>query len=160
MSASTPARVDKKLVDAAMTASRVLVGVAARSLSGYEDEVSLQQYRALVVLASRGPQRPADLAEALGIEPSTVTRLCDRLVEKRLISRRRETDDRRVVRLDLTKRGGRLIDAVTDRRRQEIAHILAAVSTRQRVALVHAFEAFGAAAGEVPEEQWARSWDL
>jgi len=58
------------LTDAVLTASRVLVGVAARSLADHENEVSLQQYRALVVLASRGAQRPVDLAEALGVDPS------------------------------------------------------------------------------------------
>jgi DNA-binding MarR family transcriptional regulator len=93
------------LTDAVLTASRVLVGVAARSLADHENEVSLQQYRALVVLASRGAQRPVDLAEALGVDPSTATRLCDRLVSKRLISRRRQGSDRREVRLDLSDRG-------------------------------------------------------
>jgi DNA-binding MarR family transcriptional regulator len=45
------------------------------------------QYRALVVLAVRGPQRPTALAEALAVHPSTITRLCDRLVAKRLVRR-------------------------------------------------------------------------
>ena len=63
------------LTEAVLTASRVLVAVAARSLAEHEGEVSLQQYRGLVVLASRGPQRPVDLAEALGVDPSTATPL-------------------------------------------------------------------------------------
>ncbi len=143
-----------------MTASRVLVSVAARSLADHEQEVSLQQYRALVVLASRGPQRPRDLAVALGVESSTATRLCDRLVEKRLISRRRAGDDRREVRLDLAPKGTRLVDDVTQRRREEIEEILRAVPTSERGNLVRAFEAFGRAAGEIPDEEWQRSWDL
>ena len=143
-----------------MTASRVLVSVAARSLADHEDEVSLQQYRALVVLASRGPQRPRDLAVALGVEPSTATRLCDRLVRKRLISRRRAGDDRREVRLDLTLKGIRLVDSVTQRRRDEIEQILGVIPASQRASLVKAFVTFGRAAGEVPDEEWQRSWDL
>jgi DNA-binding MarR family transcriptional regulator len=138
----------------------VLVAVAARSLAEHETEVSLPQYRALVVLGSRGPQRPIDLAEALGVDPSTATRLCDRLSDKRLISRRRQTDDRREVRLDLTAQGRSLVAAVTGRRRREIARILAAVPTAERSALVHAFTLFATAAGEVPEDLWPRSWDL
>lgn len=39
----------------------VLVAVAARSLAEHEDDVSIPQFRSLVVLASRGPQRPVDL---------------------------------------------------------------------------------------------------
>jgi DNA-binding MarR family transcriptional regulator len=138
----------------------VLVAVAARSLAEHETEVSLQQYRALVVLGSRGPLRPVDLAEALGVEPSTATRLCDRLVDKRLISRRRQAGDRREVRLDLSDRGRELLAEVTNRRRLEIGRILAGVPASEREGLVGAFRAFGQAAGEVPDDEWPRSWDL
>ncbi|HUC36928.1 MAG TPA: MarR family transcriptional regulator [Acidimicrobiales bacterium] len=150
----------EELTDAVLTASRVLVAVAARSLSDHEAEVSLQQYRALVILASRGAQRPVDLAEALGVDPSTATRLCDRLVAKRLISRGRQAGDRREVRLDLSDHGRRIVENVTDRRRAEIRRILSAVPRPDRTELVRAFRAFARAAGEVPEEQWPRSWEL
>jgi DNA-binding MarR family transcriptional regulator len=149
-----------ELTNAVMTASRVLVAVAARSLAEHEGEVSLQQYRALVVLASRGPLRPVDLAEALGVDPSTATRLCDRLVLRRFISRRRQGTDRREVRLDVSDHGRELIVAVTERRRNEIERILAAVPAADREKLVRAFRIFGDAAGEVPEDRWPRSWDL
>ncbi|HWG72437.1 MAG TPA: MarR family transcriptional regulator [Acidimicrobiales bacterium] len=151
---------DSELTDVVLTASRVLVAVAARSLAEHESEVSLQQYRALVVLASRGSLRPVDLAEALGVDPSTATRLCDRLVDKRLISRRRQAGDRREVRLDLSGRGRNLVGEVTERRRLEIGRILAGVPGPEREALVGAFRAFGRAAGEVPDDEWPRSWDL
>lgn len=150
----------RSLTDAVLTASRVLVAVAARSLADHEVEVSLQQYRALIVLASRGAQRPVDLAEALGVDPSTATRLCDRLVAKHLISRRRQADDRREVRLDLSDRGRRIVESVTEVRRSEIRRILDAVPSSERDVLVRAFRAFGRAAGEVPEEMWPRSWEL
>ena len=44
------------MVDAVLTASRVLVAIAARSLADAGEEVTLTQYRSLVILASRGPQ--------------------------------------------------------------------------------------------------------
>ena len=160
MASNTLLTADSELTDAVLTASRVLVAVASRSLAEHETEVSLQQYRALVVLASRGPQRPVDLAEALGVDPSTTTRLCDRLVDKRLISRRRQTEDRREVRLELSDRGRRLVADVTELRRLEIGRILSAVPQRERAGLVGAFRAFGRAAGEVPDSEWPRSWDL
>lgn len=160
MPTSTLMGVGSELTEAVLTASRVLVSVAARSLAEHETEVSLQQYRALVVLGSRGPLRAVDLAEALGVEPSTATRLCDRLVDKRLISRRRQGGDRREVRLDLADRGRTLLGEVTDRRRMEIARILRAVPAAEREGLVGAFRAFGHAAGEVPDDEWPRSWEL
>ena len=67
-----------------LLASRALVGVAARSLAGVEEQVTLVQYRALVLLDA-GPQNVGTLAKALGIHPSTATRLCDRLTTKGLV---------------------------------------------------------------------------
>ncbi len=148
------------LADAVLTASRVLVAVAARSLAEHESAVSLPQYRALVVLASRGPQRPVDLAHALGVDPSTATRMCDRLARKRLINRRRDMTDRRVVVMDLSASGRRLVESVTERRRREIDRIIDAVDPTERTNLVRAFAIFGAAAGEIPEADWERSWAL
>jgi hypothetical protein len=58
---------DAPAVDAFLRASRVLVSIAARSLAGVTDKVTLPQYRALVVLAGRGPQNAGALAEILGV---------------------------------------------------------------------------------------------
>ena len=148
------------LADAVLTASRVLVAVAARSLAEHESEVSLPQYRALVVLASRGPQRPVDLAQALGVDPSTATRMCDRLVRKKLIVRRRDVTDRRVVMLSLSASGRRLVERVTRRRRREIEQILGVVDPAEHANLVRALAVFAEAAGELPESDWLRSWEL
>ena len=70
------------IVDAVLSASRVLVAVAARSLADAGEDVALTQYRSLVVLASRGPQTVAELADLVGVTPPTASRLCDRLVKK------------------------------------------------------------------------------
>src|SRR5580658_2470565 len=64
------------VVDGVLAASRALVAVAAKSLGAAEEEVTLPQYRALVVLATRGPQRMTELADALEVNQSTVTRMC------------------------------------------------------------------------------------
>lgn len=150
------------VVDAVLTASRVLVAVAARSIAGAGHDITVPQYRVLVVLASRGPARPGDLAEALAISSSATTRLCDRLARKGLISREREADaaDRRVVTLGLTTQGAGLLDEVTSRRRTEIARIIEAVPERDRSLLVKALAVFASAAGEVPDAEWPQRWEL
>jgi DNA-binding MarR family transcriptional regulator len=148
------------VIDAVLSASRVLVAVAARSLSDIAEEVTLTQYRTLVVLASRGPQNLVGLAEAVGVTPATATRMCDRLVKKKLIVRQSEQDDRRQVRLALTKKGLKLVGAVTDRRRREIEVILSAIDPEEQNVLVQALNQFAAAAGEVPEQDWSTGWDL
>jgi DNA-binding MarR family transcriptional regulator len=162
MNVNSPPPVSERdtVVDAVLSASRVLVAVAARSLAEVADEVTLTQYRSLVVLASRGPQTVAALAEAVAVTPPTASRLCDRLVRKRLVRRREDTMDRRAVRLALTRTGRELVDAVTERRRNEIARLLESVPLEAQRSMVASLRLLAVAAGEVPEQDWTTGWDL
>jgi DNA-binding MarR family transcriptional regulator len=150
----------EELVDAVLAASRALVVVAARSLAHVADDVALAQYQALVELAARGPQRLADLAAALAVDPSTATRMCDRLVRKGLASRRRANTDRRSVKVLLTSTGRSLVEVVTSRRRAELATILAHLPDEDRRPVLAALRAFAEGAGELPERQWSLGWRL
>ena len=148
------------VIDAVLHASRALVAVAARSLASVACDVTLPQYRTLVVLAGRGPQGTAVLAAALGVNPSTATRMCDRLVRKGLVRRRTASQDRRQVRLALTEAGRRLVQEVTDRRRQELALIMATLPAEEREGLTRSLTAFATAAGEVADQDWTAGWEL
>lgn len=147
-----------EVTEAVLTASRVLVAVAARSLVATEEQVTLAQYRVLVVLASQGQKRLADLADSLGVNPSTATRVCDRLVAKRLIRRSRAQGDRREIRVGLTPVGRELVDEVTSLRRREIRRLVAAVPVPARAEVVSGLRALADAAGEVPDPDWALGW--
>lgn len=146
--------VDPAVVDAVLTASRSMVAVATRSLGAAAEETTIAQYRALVVLTSRGPQRLVDLAEALDVAPSTAGRMCDRLVRKGLIRRHRARADRRVVQVSVTPAGRRVVDEATTRRRALIAEILARLPVPAQQAVAQAFREFTDAAGEVPDSEW------
>jgi DNA-binding MarR family transcriptional regulator len=150
----------EQLVDAVLGASRALVAVAARSLATVAEDVTLAQYRVLIELASRGPLRVADLALALTVDRSTATRMCDRLVRKRLVTRRRTSDDRRVVRISLSATGAELVAEVSRRRRAEIRRIVERMPRSHRPLVVEALQAFSRAAGEVPEQDWSLGWRL
>ena len=147
-----------ELVDTVLAASRALVAVAARSLAAAGDEVTLPQYRALVVLAASGPQGTADLAAALAVNPSTATRMCDRLVRKGLVRRHRQAGDRRTVRITLTPAGRDLVAAVTKRRRAELGRLLGMLPQAQHEPVIAAFQAFAEAAGEFPPPGAALGW--
>ena len=148
------------MVDAVLTASRVLVAIAARSLADAGEDVTLTQYRTLVILASRGPQNLAALAEAVAVTPPTASRLCERLVRKGLVRRRSDRSDRRQVRIALSEAGQTLVDAVTARRRQEITDLLASIPAEEQRSVVAALRRLSAGAGEVPEHDWSSGWDL
>jgi DNA-binding MarR family transcriptional regulator len=148
------------VIDAVLTASRVLVAIAARSLADAGEEVTLTQYRSLVVVASRGPQSIAALADAVGVTPPTASRLCERLVRKGLVRRRTDRRDRRQVRIALTETGRQLVDAVTANRRREIGGLLASMPAADQTQLVSALRRLATSGGEVPEQDWSSGWDL
>jgi DNA-binding MarR family transcriptional regulator len=145
---------DEAVVDAVLTASRTLIAVATQSLGAAAEDTTIAQYRALVVLASRGPQRMTDLAAALDVTPSTAGRMCDRLLRKGLIRRHRARADRRAVQVSITAAGREIVDQATARRRALIAAILGRLPARQQSAVASALAAFAAAAGEIPDSQW------
>src|SRR5215470_9254545 len=95
------------VVDAVLRASRALVAVAARSIAQADESVTLPQFRTLVALAARGAQNVGELADEIGVHPSTCTRMCDRLVGKGLIDRAVSAQSRREVEVHLTPAGRR-----------------------------------------------------
>ncbi|MDO8105770.1 MarR family transcriptional regulator [Isoptericola sp. b441] len=136
-----------RAADVTLHASRALLAVIARSLNEALDEVSLPQYRVLVLLATEGPLRSGVVAERMGIHPSTFTRNADRLVAGGWVQRIDEPGTRLTVLIELTDAGRDLVDRVTARRREEIAAILAGMADDERATLADALEAFTRAAG-------------
>jgi DNA-binding MarR family transcriptional regulator len=142
-----------------MYAARVLVAVTAQSVAALEDRVTLPQLRVLVMIASRGPQNLASVAQALGVHPSNATRRCDKLVEAGLINRDEDPTDRRNLVLQLTPSGRRLVQQMTQHRRAAIENVLAKMPAPLRADLLPALLAFAQAAGEFPSsEAWALGW--
>lgn len=148
-----------ELVTAVLTASRVLVGVAARSLEVVAHSVTPTQFRTLVVLHTRGGTNLNGLAERLGVTASSAVRMVDKLVAQRLVNREGNPGNRREVQLRLTPEGTALVDEVTARRRTEIATIVSAMPHERRGELVAALSAFAQAAEEPPaDEVTALGW--
>ncbi len=136
------------LVTAVLGASRVLVGVSARSLADLEDAVTPTQFRTLVVLSNFAEINLNRLAGLLDVTPSTAMRMIDRLLAAGLVTRRDNPANRREVVLGLTHEGDQLVRQVTAKRRREIARIVIAMPRTQRNDLIAALQAFADAADE------------
>ncbi len=148
----------ESVVDAVLTASRAMVAIAISSLAAERVDITLPQYRVLVVLAMDGPQQVAALSKVLDVYSSTITRLCDRLVAKGLIERTTESSDRREVVLSLTRRGRAVVERVTRRRHDRIAAIIDAIPPARRRELVLALRTFSDAASGTPAQDWSHGW--
>jgi DNA-binding MarR family transcriptional regulator len=135
-------------VDALQAATRVLAGVALRSLDVLNGVVTLPQYRMLAVLAELGRARSARVARTLGLDASTVTRLADRLVTTGHVLRGSDPHHRSVVTLELTPSGQRLVSAVSGWRQRELSRMVATLSPATQIQLTSVLGELVMAAGE------------
>lgn len=140
--------IDDELVSGVLAASRTLLAIATLSMAAAPTEVTLPQFRALVVIASRGPQLMSALARTMSLLPSSATRLVERLERKGLVERNRSVTSRREIELSLTPAGVELVQIVMDTRQREIERVLAEMPADQRRPLLESFRAFALAAGE------------
>jgi DNA-binding MarR family transcriptional regulator len=113
-------------------ATRDLVGVALRSVD--QVEVSLPQFRLLMVLQQSGRSTSTECAKALGVVGSSVTRLADRLHASGHLLRGADPLNRSVVTLELTTQGRKLVRQVTARRRRELSRVLDRIDPAERAA--------------------------
>jgi DNA-binding MarR family transcriptional regulator len=134
--------------------TRIFVAIAANSLAGDDGGLSIQQYRALALLAFEGQQRPVDLARSLGVTPSTTTTLCDRLVAKGLLCRRGGTD-RRSIALSVTAQGLEQLETIAARRRALLHEIFFRLPSAVQGTLAEAVPAFIEAAGDLGIDEWS-----
>jgi DNA-binding MarR family transcriptional regulator len=102
----------------------------------------------LVVLVGAGPHRVGALADRLDALPSTFSRALDRLEQGGWVARVPSVESRREVIVTATDRAERLVSAVTEARRGEIAAVLERLSPDDRTGVADAFRRFADAADE------------
>ena len=100
------------------------------------------------VLADLGPAPSGRAARALGLDPSTVTRLAGRMVAAGHVARGTDPHHRGVVTLELTASGRDLVAAADAWRRHELARIMARLAPPQRAAVTAALGLLVGAAGD------------
>jgi len=135
-------------LEALLSVTRILTGVALRSLDVLDGAVTLPQFRMLAVLADLGSARSVQVARALGLEASTITRLADRLVAAGYVIRGSEPGHRGVVTLELTATGQQQVTNVATWREQELTRIMGRLPAGQRVRVTAALHHLVVAAGE------------
>jgi DNA-binding MarR family transcriptional regulator len=130
------------VIETVLRATQAFVGLALRSLAVAGAPITLPQYRMLAVLDAEGRQNVRDLAAGLGVERSTATRMCTRLVSAGLIDRAEDASDRRAVVISLTTTGREVVAAVTRARRDNVAALLRSLPAARREQLVDLLDEF------------------
>jgi DNA-binding MarR family transcriptional regulator len=138
------------VIEAVMAATRLLMGLSSRSIAAVDESITLPQFRLLSVLHSQGPLKLSSLADYLDVNPSTATRMIDRLIVSDLVTREVNPHSRREIMVELTRSGTSVVNKVNELRREEIATVVARMPRNMRGELVQALEAFNHAGRNIP----------
>ncbi|WP_033288669.1 MarR family winged helix-turn-helix transcriptional regulator [Amycolatopsis jejuensis] len=130
--------------------TRVLVAVAWDSAHAAPRGVTFPQVRLLVVLDSLGRVPCSRLAEAMGVNASSVTRLADKLEAHGYVVRGEDEHRRTVVTVEVTDTGREVVAGVVDRRHRGLAELLAEVPVTRRSAVSAAMRDLLSAAEAAP----------
>jgi DNA-binding MarR family transcriptional regulator len=104
--------------------------------------LTLTQLRSLFLIANKGSTNFRKLAEALGVTPSNVTGIVDRLVEQGLVSRTQNPEDRREMTLQATDKGQAVVSNLKEVGIKHMTHILSLLSLEELSALIQGLSAF------------------
>ncbi|GEM00619.1 DNA-binding transcriptional regulator, MarR family [Halolactibacillus halophilus] len=91
--------------------------------------ITTPQFIALQWLLEEGDLTIGELSNKINLAFSTTTDLVDRMEKNTLVERKRDTKDRRVVRIHLLIKGKEIIQEVIEKRQQYLAEVLYDMST-------------------------------
>jgi DNA-binding MarR family transcriptional regulator len=94
--------------------------------------ISIIGFHALAILESRGSLPMSHLAEELGLALPNTTGIVGRMEERGLVARAHDDLDRRVVRVELTDAGHRLIAEMEAARRERMTRLIAQLDDEQQ----------------------------
>jgi DNA-binding MarR family transcriptional regulator len=131
---------------AALAALRAMISIGDSTLEGVTAQLTLTQFRALRIVTERTPVTMARVAKELGMNPSSVTRACEKLVSLNLLQRAQNPLNKRETLLAPSPRGRQIVDRVDHDRRAVLTAILERIEPETRARVVTALKQFTAAA--------------
>ncbi len=98
------------------------------------------QFHILMIIHEKGPFKVTALAELMGVKPSAITVMIDKLVSMGFVERKDQENDRRVVLLSITKEGVRMVNLLKARSNEIIGGFFAACSVEEVESMVRTLE--------------------
>lgn len=104
-------------------------------------DLTMPQLKVVLLLFQEGPLRMSVIASELGVSLATATGIIDRLVERDIVFREDDPDDRRVVLCHLSDKGENLISGLWHLSRERTRELLEAMDLQQLLLLGEVLEA-------------------
>jgi DNA-binding MarR family transcriptional regulator len=116
------------------------IGAHIREVAAPQFDISTEQFHVLRHIR-KGQGSVSRLAVAKRITRAATSQAVDALVNKGLVTRTRNTQDRRHVQLDLTAEGNVMLDSIFDNTRRWMMRMLAPLSDDELQVIISAMEA-------------------
>lgn len=104
-------------------------------------DLTMPQLKVVLLLFLNGPTRMSEIASALDVSMATATGVADRLVEREIVIRESEPEDRRVVLCRLSDKGQNLIGGLWQLARDRARELLGAVEPNKLLLVMESLEA-------------------
>ena len=118
-------------------------------------EITLPQVTVLRALRD-GPQTAGKLGDAIGLSPTSITRVIDRLERRGLVSRHRESEDRRVVEIHLEPAAERVLGETKVFRGSDIHLAVESMTPEERLQLTTSLRRLVEIARQIAAEEKER----
>ena len=116
-------------------------------------DLTAGQLRALLLLFTNGPTRMSDISSALGVSMATATGVIDRMVERGIVVRESDPNDRRIVLCRVSPEGEKLVSGLWRSWSKRGEEMLRALDRPKLLAVTAMLEAL-LEAGEATKGQW------
>jgi DNA-binding MarR family transcriptional regulator len=103
-------------------------------------DLTITQLKVVLLLFITGHSRMSDIASELGVSLATATGVADRLVERNLLIRNGDPDDRRVVLCQLSNDGEKLIRDLWQLTQKRAGALMSALDTPQLLLISKALQ--------------------
>ena len=97
-----------------------------------QGKITLPQLWALEYLSRHKDSSMHETARFLGISRPAATGLIDRLIAQGCVRREGDTRDRRVIRVDITAKGKRILTHIWEQKRRMVVKVFGEISPRSR----------------------------
>ena len=145
---------DTQLVERAIVAYAQVVRVIdpVRFQLWAERGLTMPQARVMFTLIEHGERTAGELAEEVSVSPPTITGITDRLVKQRLVERREDPRDRRIVVLCLTDEGRKLTLEIAEKSRSYLGKVFETLSEARLAQVCSALEDLASANAKVRDK--------
>lgn len=102
--------------------------------------ITIPQFTALQILISNGDLTIGELSQKMGLACSTITDLIDRMENNKLVVRKKDKKDKRVVRVEVLPIGYEIVEKVLEERIRFLESKLKGLSQEEKIALSEGLE--------------------